>query len=133
MPQKMDLLYILDNTKSQDELKYRLKNYQGGYAYMYLLHNYFPLLRNACSLSIYYTTPLFNYNKNIENGLSLMKDKKYAKALSLLISEKENPLIWNNLGICFMMTNNWEEAKKYFQKAIKTGSADALFNLEMIE
>lgn len=133
MPQKKDILNIIDNTRPDEGLKEKLMNYQNGYAYMYMVHNFFPLLRNACSLSIFYISPECYSNENIENGIILLREKKYAEALPLLMKEKENPLLLNAIGICYMMTNNWEEAKKYFQKAIEKGSSDALINLDMIE
>lgn len=133
MPQKKDILTIINNTRPEEGLKEKLMNYQNGYAYMYMVHNFFPLLRNACSLSIFYISPECYSNENIENGIILLREKKYTEALSLLVKEKEDPLLWNAIGICYMMTNNWQEAKSYFQKAIEKGSSDALINLEMIE
>lgn len=133
MPQKKDILSIMDTTKSSGNLKERLMNYQGGYAYMYMVHNFFPLLRNACSLSIFYIKPESYQNATVAEIISNMKNKKYTEALPLLLNEKDDPLIWNALGVCYMMTNNWEEAKIYFRKAIEKGSSDAIFNLEMIE
>lgn len=133
MPQKKDILAMLKNIHPDDGLKDKLKSYQNGYAYMYMVHNYFPRLRNACSLSIFYTTSANPGIDDLEKIKNYLKAHQYNACLSVLEKYKTNRAFWNIIGICYMMTDNRDKAINYFQKAINAGSKEAVLNIEYIK
>lgn len=42
---------------------------------------------------------------------------------------EQQPESWNNIGIIYLLDGNYEEASRYFQKAIDSGSVDAVGNM----
>ncbi|MDO5017498.1 MAG: OmpA family protein [Porphyromonas sp.] len=62
-----------------------------------------------------------------------LKEGAYAEALRRLEPLKEDPRAWNNLGIAYARLGRYDEAKRYFQKAIADGSDAARHNLAEVE
>lgn len=61
-------------------------------------------------------------NKDLENALELFKKADYEKAIDafnrLLETDKNNPNILNNIGLCYMKLSDDEKASEYFIKAL---------------
>lgn len=133
MPQKQDILYMLNSISPDNGLKEKLKSYQDGYAYMYMVHNYFPRLRNACSLSVFYLTENLSERADFEKVKSYLQDNNYEACLPILERRKGNPELWNLIGVCYLMTNNTKMAEYYFTKAIENGSENAKLNLKYLK
>ena len=61
-------------------------------------------------------------NKDLESALELFKKADYEKAIDafkrLLETDKNNPNILNNIGLCYMKLSDDEKASEYFIKAL---------------
>jgi len=61
-------------------------------------------------------------NKDLERALELFKKADYEKAIDsfnrLLETDKNNPNILNNIGLCYMKLSDDEKASEYFIKAL---------------
>lgn len=55
--------------------------------------------------------------------------RRYAQAVRLLDQYKDNPKLWNILGIAYAYNEQYEEARNYLERAAQKGSADAQHNL----
>jgi len=64
-----------------------------------------------------------NIQKLLEEGTRLYLQNNYHEALhifeKLSLLSKDNPVVLNNIGICFMSLGNTKRAMKYFEKALK--------------
>lgn len=95
----------------------------------------FPPKLTAGYVQIYYeSTPDVNVEK-INNATKLISDKQYDTALPLLLSVTGDKQLENKIGVCYMMTGDYDQAITYFEQAITKGNGDAenaVANLEQI-
>lgn len=130
MPWRQGVMDILDAGRT--EMKRELQQLDGGAPYRYMFKEYFPELRNACYISVWYDTIGDTAADTINEALQMIRDKKYDAALGLLKPLGKDPRAWNPTGVCYMMTDRIGEAKIWLQKAADAGDASARKNLEQI-
>ncbi len=71
------------------------------------------------------------YNENYKEGINLAKEKRYEEALSILIplvEAKEDALLLKTIGACYFNIKDYENACKYWEKAIKLKPSDNSLN-----
>ncbi|MCC8174037.1 MAG: OmpA family protein [Odoribacter sp.] len=155
MPEKQEILNIIDSYSIEQEIrKTKLKELKGGAPYRYMLDNFFPLLRSASYIQIYYKmeenttstqlvtnkegkkiwinpdSPQNRFATAINSAIELMIKKEYSEALEILLEFSENPDTWNYIGVCYMMTGDYDKADLFFRSALDNGEENAQRNLE---
>ena len=104
----------------------------GGVPYNYMSQAFFSKLRNACYISIYYNTVNDGAADVINSAILQLRDKEFDKALELLLPVQQDSRAWNSIGACYLLTQRYEEAKTYLQKAADNGNVYAQRNLSLI-
>lgn len=157
MEYRQEVLEIIDAyTIEQQERKAKLKQLADGKPYAYMLENFYPSLRNAGYLQVYYdidrtasiatavtdeqgrttwvdpNTPRNIGVTLINKAIKRMMDGDYDAALKELESQKENPAAFNYIGVCYMILGDYGQAESFLRKAEANGDPYAAVNLEHI-
>jgi TPR repeat protein len=61
-----------------------------------------------------------------------MQQERYAEALPMLQSQKNDPRAWNALAVALWHTGDQNAALDYFRRAAQQGNADARENLKQL-
>ncbi|WP_298649057.1 hypothetical protein [uncultured Proteiniphilum sp.] len=142
MKYRNEVLDIIDNIQLLNGREKKLMELGGGEPYKYMLKNFFPDLRNAGYIQIYYDeTGEINAKIAAENAsidilnkaTDLINRKDYPSAMSLLEQINNDPRAFNLIGICHMMTDEYDKAEGMFKKAIQAGDNFAPKNMSEIE
>ena len=154
MEYRREVLDIIDAyTVDQEIRKSKLKQLGGGAPYAYMLKNFYPSLRNAGYLQIYYdidrtasiATAVTDENgrttwvdpdspenigvTRINQAIRSMMEGDYESALQALESQQGNPEAFNYIGVCHMMKGDYDRAEAFFRKAETAGDVYAPVNL----
>lgn len=129
MKYRDEVLAVLNKTPVN---KKELQALRGGQPYNYILKEFFPVLRNACYIAVYYDIFADEAADTINDALVLIDAKEYGNALDKLQTVKNDPRAYNAIGVCYMMIEQEQEAKIWLEKAGMNGSAEAIINLEQI-
>ena len=158
MAEKHDVLRIIDSyTMEQESRKRELQGLDGGAPYRFMLDNFYPPLRSAGYVQVYYeidrratvaTAVTDQYGRTtwvdpdspqnrgvtaINKAVELMMQFRFAEALELMLEFESDPCSWNNIGACYMMLRDFEKAEEYLSKAENAGDENAPLNLEQID
>ena len=109
MEYKDEVLAILDDSTLGSGRKAALMNLKNGKPYRYMLKEFYPELRNACYVSVFYDVLADKVADAVNAANELIRAGKYAEALKSL------------------------EAIEWFEKAIKAGHAEAEKNLKQLK
>lgn len=135
MPDRWQVLEIIENYSVTGGREHHLMNLKGGRPYFYMMDHFFPQLRNAGYVQIYYeSTPDVDAEK-INSAIKLIANKQYDTALPLLLSVNGDKQLENMIGVCYMMTGDYAQATTCFEQAIAKGNGDtaeAASNLEQM-
>ena len=126
-----EVLAVLDNDAGNDR-KVALQRLAGGKPYRYMLKNFYPELRNACYVAVYYDVLNDVAADAINAANTQIRAGKYAEALELLREYGDDPRAWNPIGVCHMMLEEEDEAVRWFEKAVAAGCVEARKNMEQI-
>ena len=157
MEYRQEVLDIIDAyTIEQEERKTKLKQLADGKPYAYMLKNFYPALRNAGYLQVYYdidrtasvaTAVTDEHGRTtwidpdspenigvtrINRAMRHMVEGDYETALKELEGQQENPAAFNYIGVCYMMKGDYDTAEKFLRKAEAAGDPYASVNLEHI-
>ncbi|MDR0510319.1 MAG: OmpA family protein [Rikenellaceae bacterium] len=135
-----EILRLIDNVPVWDNAssaikEQKLKSIGGGEPYRYMYSRFFPDLRNATYLKVYYESlsPLDPTADAINRAQDLVKRGDYNGALHVLAQVSTDVRSYNTIGVCYMMLNNFEKAKEFFQAAMTNyGSTTAKANYDQI-
>ncbi|MCD8073132.1 MAG: OmpA family protein [Alistipes sp.] len=155
MPSRGEVLEVIDGyTIEQQERKRKLRELHAGVPYAYMLENFYPALRSAGYVQVYYeidrtatvatavtdeqgrTTwidPDSPRNRGvtaINKALGHMVDHRFDRALELLAEFSDDPRSWNHIGVCHMMCGDYDTADEYFRRAMQAGDENAARNME---
>ncbi len=131
MEYRDEVLEIID-TRTGEDRKNALKALDGWRPYSYMLRTFYPQLRNACYVSVYYDV-LGDVAADAVNAANAMiREKRYADALDALLEYRDDERAWNSIGVCYMMLEDEDEAAVWFGKALGAGDETARRNLEQI-
>ena len=133
-----------------------MKQLADGKPYAYMLKNFYPALRNAGYLQVYYdidrtasvaTAVTDEHGRTtwidpdspenigvtrINRAMRHMVEGDYETALKELEGQQENPAAFNYIGVCYMMKGDYDTAEKFLRKAEAAGDPYASVNLEHI-
>lgn len=130
---KEEVLAILDNERGMANWKTVLMKLAGGKPYRYMLDNFYPQLRNACYVSVYYDMLGDKVADTVNTANGLIREGKYAESLQMLLEYQKDDRTFNSIGVCHMMLEDEEEAIKWFERALQAGHKEARKNLEQIK
>lgn len=142
MKYRNEVLDIIDNVPLLNGREKKLMELGGGEPYKYMLKNFFSDLRNAGYIQVYYDeTGAIDAKAAEENArmdilnraTDLINRKDYLSAISLLEQINTDPRAFNLIGVCYMMTDEYEKAEVMFKKAIQAGDNFASKNMSEIE
>lgn len=139
MPHKKEVLDIIQNVPAEIDLqnntsrKKQLMDLKGGVPYNYMYTHFFPKLRNACYISVYYKTVKDTNAEIINTAVELIQKNNYTDALNQLLPIGSDARTWNLIGVAYMMMKDFNQSKDYFLKAIAQNDSNALKNLNQIQ
>lgn len=128
---KAKVIEIIDTTPSQEK-QAALKRLSGGKTYKTLLKSFYPQLRDACYINVWYSEKEDMVAETINTAIEDVNAKRYHEAIRKLLPYKDDSRTWNTLGSAYLLTDNLEEAKKWFEAAASTGDKEAVKNLEIM-
>ena len=129
---KAEVLEIID-TKSGEERKMALKRLNNGTTYRYLLNNYYPQLRKACYIAVYYDELADVASADINKANEMIRAGQPAEALEVLMKHEADSRAWNSIGASMILLERVDEAIYWLEKAIEAGSSEAIENLKYIK
>ncbi len=124
------MIKIIDTEADPDTRERKIKALNGGRTYNFLRQNVLNDQRNAGYLRIYYDYVPDKAARDINEGVQLMKQGRYADALPLLETWFDDSRAWNALGVALYQTGRKDDALRYFQKAAAAGNKQAEENLK---
>ena len=133
MNDKEELLSIIDKYSISNGRKIKLMNLKGGIPYNYMFKTFFPKLRKASYVRVFYDIKPNDEFKEIDRASGLIKSNNYKEALAILKEITPSPYTDNLIGVCYMMTEDAVNARIYLQKAIDGGSVNAENNLKQLD
>ncbi|WP_018338468.1 hypothetical protein [Butyricimonas synergistica] len=133
MEYRDEVLGILDDASLGAGRKTALMKLAGGKPYRYMLKEFYPGLRNACYVSVFYDVLGDKAADAVNAANELIRAGKYAEALKMLEPYKNDDRTFNSIGVCYMMMEEEEIAIEWFEKAIRAGHAGAEKNLQQIK
>ena len=132
LKEKSEILDIID-TKSGEERKRALKQLNYGTTYYYLLKNFYPQLRKACYIAVYYDELADIAAADINRANELIRQNQPAEALEILKKHESDSRAWNSIGASMIMLERVNEAIYWFEKAIEAGSTEARENIKYLK
>ena len=132
MPYRSEVLNIIDNVP-QEQRQARLKALAGGRPYRSMLDVLYPQLRDACYISVWFSEKEDIVAREVNAAVEEIAAGSYAEALKRLAPHQDDPRTWNVIGSIKVLTEELEEAHKWFKKAAQAGNPEAQKNLAKIE
>lgn len=126
------LLDIIDNTPDPDLRERRMKALNGGKTYAYLKDNVLRDQRNSGYIRIYYDYVPDTAAATINRASELLREEKYAEALELLNTVKDDHRSLNARGVALYMTGSHEEGIAAIRRAAALGNEQAKNNLKQL-
>lgn len=136
MASRNEVINIIDTYQVITQRKNRLVQLESGKPYRYMRDNFFPELRNAGFIMIYYQNPSVKENPEIDRinaAKALMSNNKFEQALDILVTIKDQTKVYNELGVSYMMTGNYAQAEKFFALALIQGDPNARQNMDQLD
>lgn len=137
MAYRQEVLDVIDHTPVWDVQKKtgrmgQLQSLHGGKAYRYLREHFFPQLRLAGYVRVYYESVPDTAAVVLNRAVFLARAGKYAEALEAAVSVSD-PRADNLIGVCYMMTGDTESARCCFERSAQSGSVAGADNLRQLE
>lgn len=137
MPEKQQILDIIDTTPVWDAAKKvgrlsLLMRLNQGRPYNYMKRHFFPKLRNAGYIKVFFEAQPDPELVGLNTAIDLLNGKRYSEALHVL-QGNTHPKADNLRGVCYMLTGDTEKARALFQKAAAAGVSEAESNLKQFQ
>lgn len=127
----IDTVPVWDAKKKVGRLGLLMKLHKGD-PYRHMKQHFFPKLRNAGYIKVFYESQPDPELLSLNKAIDLLQAERYAEALHTL--QGNTHFRADNLrGVCHMMTGDTERARTLFQKAIDAGDPEATENLRQLE
>ena len=137
MDSRQEVMNIIDTAPVWDAAKKvgrlgLLMKLKGGKPYRHMKQHFFPKLRNAGYIKVFYESQPDPELLSLNKAIDLLQAKQYAEALHTL--QGNTHFRADNLrGVCHMMNGDMEKARTLFQKAVAAGDPEAPKNLKQLE
>lgn len=132
MEHRRDVLRLIDTPDLADR-KARLQALAGGAPYAYMLRTFYPELRTACYIAVYYDRLGDPAADQINAANRMIRQGQYREALEALRPHSDDSRTWNSIGVCHMMLEEEQTAITWFEKAAAAADSNALRNLEQLK
>jgi len=137
MVYRQEVLDVIDYTPVWDVQKKagRLGHLQAlydGKAYRYLRKHFFPQLRMAGCVRVYYERIADTTAVVLNRSVFLARAGKYAEALEAVVAIPD-PRADNLKGVCYMMTGDADKARRFFERSARSGCVAGADNLRQLE
>lgn len=129
---KSKVLKIID-TKSGEARKRALKMLNNGDTYRYMTKYFYPQLRMACYIALYYDEMADVAAEDINRANEMIRRGEAGEALELLMKHDKDSRAWNSIGASMLLLERVEEAIFWFEKAVEAGSEEARENLKYVK
>ena len=127
-----EALQLIDSEPDLTRREQKLRQLDRGRTFDYIKKNLLADQRNSGYLRIYYDYVPDTAAATINQASQLLQQERYAEALSLLQSVKDDPRAWNALGVALWNTGSRDAALDFFRRAAQQGNADAKENLRQL-
>ena len=132
MADRAKVIEIIDSIPSQ-ERQAAFKKLSGGRTYRTLLNTFYPQLRDACYINVWYSEKEDMVARTINEAIEDVNAERYGEAIEKLLPHKEDSRTWNTLGSAYLLMDALEEAETWFEAAAKNGDEEARKNLELMK
>ncbi|MDR1880855.1 MAG: DUF3868 domain-containing protein [Tannerellaceae bacterium] len=131
---KNQLMSIIKFTPPEKR-KQQLMSWAGGVPYRIMERQFFPRLRRVvCRIEYTGSQPEGNKASNLNLAADALKAKDVERAEKYLeLAEDDSPEYTNNLGVLFLLHEDYATARKMFTQAAKQGLEAARQNLELLD
>ena len=127
------VLEIIDDETIPSELKKdKIKWIDHGKTWKKMLDEIYPHLRCARYLAVYYDSTNDEAVDIINQANALIRKGKYAEAYEHVKPVEDDMRAFNTVGVTFMMQGEFEEAMKWFEKALDGNCPSAQNNIDAI-
>ena len=129
---KSKVLKIID-TKRGEARKRALKMLNNGDTYRYMTKHFYPQLRMACYIALYYDEMADVAAEDINRANEMIRRGEAGEALELLMKHDKDSRAWNSIGASMLLLERVEEAIFWLEKAVEAGSEEARENLKYVK
>lgn len=129
LPQRDELLRIIDETSDVNERERLIRRLDGGRAFRYLKQSVFADQRNSGYISVCYENVPDVGARTINQAVEQVNAGHYAEAVRLLEPLKDVRKL-NVLGVAYYYQNRMDQALQCFDEAARAGNAEARKNAE---
>lgn len=129
MQYKKEVLHIINTVPVMQGREKQLMDLKWGRPYNYMMEHFFPKLRNAGYIRIFYESTPDREFVTTNEAIDLYNNKEYRDVLTRLTGLKETATTENIRGVCYMMLGKYDEAEAALSNAVKLGNAQATESL----
>ena len=123
---------IIDSESNLRQREWRIRQLDGGHTWQMLHKEVLANQRNAGYVRIFFDYVPDEAAATINRGSELLNKGRYAEALTLLQTVRNDERAQNALGVALWQTGRQEEALDCFRRAAAHGNADAQENLRQL-
>ena len=131
MEYKEDIINIITKQPAEKR-KSLLQQLAGGRPYKSMYDVFYPQLRDACYINVWYSEKEDETANIINSAIRLISTMRYDEALKHLFAIEQDPRSWNAIGSCYILQGNYTQARVWLKKAIEAGDKEAEKNLNLI-
>lgn len=125
MQYKNEVLSIIDNVPVIKGREKQLIDLKWGRPYNYMLEHFFPKLRSAGYIRIFYESKPDQSFERVNQAIDQYNKKEYRDALTRLDGLKQTATTEHLRGVCYMMLGELDKAEDKLNSAIKLGNKEA--------
>lgn len=127
-----EAINLIDSEADLTRREQKLRQLNNGSTFAYIKEHLLADQRNSGYIRIYYDYVPDAAAATINQASQLMQQERYAEALPMLQSQKNDPRAWNALAVALWHTGDQDAALDYFRRAAQQGNADARENLKQL-
>lgn len=133
MQHKAEVLDIINNVPVVQGRETKIMELHSGRPYRYMQEHFFPKLRSAGYIRIFYDAkPSADLAKTNE-AIGLYNKKEYRNVIERLEGVTPTAVTENISGMCYMMLGEYDKAEKSLTNALRMGYSQAAETLEQLE
>lgn len=133
MQYKNEVLDIIDYVPVMKGREKQLMDLKQGGPYNYMKEHFFPKLRSAGYIRVFYESKPDAAFERSNEAIELYNNKEYRDALIRLEGVKSTAATENIRGVCHMMLGEYDKAGAALNKAVELGNTEATESLRQLE
>ena len=133
LERKDEVIAIIDDKElSNERKKLEIEALDWGWTWKEMLEDFYPHLRCARYLAVYYDSTNDEAVEIINQANQLIRDGKYAEAYEHVKPVDDDMRAYNTVGVALMMQGEFEKAMPWFEKALEGNCPSAQQNIDAI-